>query len=61
MTAEAQLGSGDDDLGPIDFLAIEFPQGRLTASGFERMLSLADQGIVGLLDIEFSLEMLPCS
>ncbi|TFC79630.1 DUF1269 domain-containing protein [Cryobacterium cheniae] len=53
MTAETQQGSGDDDLGPIDFLAIEFPQGRLTASGFEKLLSLADQGIVGILDMEF--------
>ena len=53
MTAETQQGSRDDDLGPIDFLAIEFPQGRLTASGFEKLLSLADQGIVGILDMEF--------
>ena len=53
MTAETQQGSGDDDLGPIDFLAIEFPRGRLTASGFEKLLSLADQGIVGILDMEF--------
>jgi hypothetical protein len=24
-------GSEDDELGPVDFLAIEFPDGRLTA------------------------------
>jgi Family of unknown function (DUF6325) len=52
MTAAAQPGSGDE-LGPIDFLAIEFPGGRLTAAGFERLLSLVDQGAVDILDMEF--------
>jgi len=51
--AAAQPGSGDDELGPVDFLAIEFPGGRLTAAGFEQLLSLADQGVVGILDMEF--------
>jgi len=52
MTA-AQLGPDGDELGPVDFLAIEFPGGRLTAAGFERLLSLADQGVVHILDMEF--------
>src|SRR5215469_13949110 len=52
MTA-AQLGPDGDELGPVDFLAIEFPGGRLTAAGFERLLSLADQGVVDILDMEF--------
>jgi hypothetical protein len=53
MTAAAQPGSGADELGPVDFLAIEFPGGRLTAAGFDRLLSLADQGVVDILDMEF--------
>jgi Family of unknown function (DUF6325) len=53
MTAAAQPGPGGDELGPVDFLAIEFPGGRLTAAGFERLLSLADQGVVHILDMEF--------
>ena len=54
MTAAAQPGTGDDDeLGPVDFLAIEFPGGRLTAPGFDKLLSLANQGIVDILDMEF--------
>jgi Family of unknown function (DUF6325) len=53
MAAAAQQGSGDDALGPVDFLAIEFPGGRLTAAGFEKLLSLADQGVVDILDMEF--------
>jgi hypothetical protein len=52
MTAAAQPGS-DHELGPVDFLAIEFPAGRLTASGFEQLLSLADRGVVEILDMEF--------
>ena len=52
MTAAAQPGS-DDELGPADFLAIDFPGGRITAPGFEQLLSLADQGVVDILDMEF--------
>jgi Family of unknown function (DUF6325) len=52
VTAAVQPGS-DDELGPVDFLAIEFPGGRLTAPGSERLLSLADQGVVDILDMEF--------
>ena len=39
--------------GTVDFLAIEFPGGQLTAPGFERLLSLANQGVVDILDMEF--------
>ena len=46
-------GSEDDELGPVDFLAIEFPGGRLTAPGFEKLISLADQGVIEILDMEF--------
>ena len=52
MTAAARPGS-DDELGPVDFLAIEFPGGRLTAPGFEQLLSLAERGVVQILDMEF--------
>jgi hypothetical protein len=53
MTTSAQPGSDEDQLGPVDFLAIEFPGGRLTAAGFDQLLSLADQGVVDILDMEF--------
>jgi Family of unknown function (DUF6325) len=42
-----------DELGPIDFLAIEFPGARISGPGFERLLSLADGGVIGILDLEF--------
>jgi Family of unknown function (DUF6325) len=53
MSAATEPGPDGDELGPIDFLAIEFPGGRLTAAGFEQLLSLADQGVVDILDMEF--------
>jgi hypothetical protein len=43
----------DDELDPIDFLAIEFPGARISAPGFEQLLSLADQGVIAILDLEF--------
>jgi hypothetical protein len=48
-----QPGSDRDELGPVDFLAIEFPGGRLTAAGFEQLLSLVNQGVIDILDLEF--------
>ena len=51
--AATQPESDGDELGPVDFLAIEFPGGRLTAPGFEKLLGLADQRIVDILDMEF--------
>jgi len=41
-----------DELGPIDFLAIEFPGAHISAPGFEQLLSLADQGVIDILDLE---------
>jgi hypothetical protein len=43
----------EDELGPVDFLAVEFPGGRITAPGFEQLMSLADQGTIRILDAEF--------
>jgi len=43
----------NDELGPIDFLAIEFRGACLPISGFEQLLSLANQGAIDILDLEF--------
>jgi Family of unknown function (DUF6325) len=44
---------GEDELGPVDFLAVEFPDGRISAAGFQELLSLARQGTIRILDAEF--------
>ena len=52
MSAATESGPADE-LGPIDFLAVEFPGGRITAAGFEQLLTLADRGVIDILDMEF--------
>jgi len=42
-----------DDLGPMDYLAVEFPGGRITGDGFAVLLDLVDRGVVRILDLEF--------
>jgi len=53
MSRPTPSDSHDDQLGPVDFLAIEFPSARISASGFDQLLSLVDQGIIRILDVEF--------
>lgn len=45
--------SAEDPLGPIDLLVVEFPDGHVTAEGFDRFLELERAGTVNLLDVEF--------
>jgi hypothetical protein len=40
-------------LGPIDYLAVEFPGGHVTGEGFRLLLDLVDRGIIRVLDLEF--------
>jgi hypothetical protein len=43
----------DDILGPIDYLAVEFPGGKVTGEGFEPLMDLVHRGIIRVLDLEF--------
>ncbi|MBV9170142.1 MAG: DUF1269 domain-containing protein [Chloroflexi bacterium] len=43
----------DDILGPIDYLAVEFPNGRVTGESFRVVTDLVRRGIVRVLDLEF--------
>jgi hypothetical protein len=40
-------------LGPVGFLAVEFPAGRMTGEGFELLLGLTQRGIIRVLDLAF--------
>ncbi|MBV9384448.1 MAG: hypothetical protein JOY82_01020 [Streptosporangiaceae bacterium] len=53
MSASSEHRPDEDELGPVDFLAIEFPGARITAPGFEHLLSLVSQGTIRILDLEF--------
>jgi len=42
-----------DILGPIDCLAVEFPNGRMTGAGFRLVHELVRRGIILVMDLEF--------
>ena len=42
-----------DDVGPIDYLVVEFPGARLTGEALPLLLDLVDRGIVRILDLVF--------
>jgi hypothetical protein len=49
-----QSGMTDEDLvdvGPIDYLALEFPEARVNGEGLAALLDLVDKGTVRILDL----------
>lgn len=40
-------------MGPVDYLVVEFPEGRLTGEGFPMLVDLVDRGIIRILDLVF--------
>lgn len=42
-----------DDMGPVDYLVLEFPGNRMTGGGFPLLLDLVDRGIIRILDLVF--------
>ena len=47
------LHPDDDQLGPMDYVAVHFPGGRITGDGFGVLLDLVDRGLIRILDLEF--------
>lgn len=41
----------DLDVGPIDYLVLELPAGRLRGEGMAALLDLVDRGIIRILDL----------
>ncbi|MFE7505539.1 DUF6325 family protein [Promicromonospora sp. NPDC057488] len=39
------------DVGPIDYLALEFPESRLNGRGLAALLDLVERGIIRILDL----------
>ena len=48
--AGAQMAT-DLDVGPIDFLALEIPQGNMKGEGFAALLDLVNAGTIRILDL----------
>jgi len=42
-----------DEMGPIDYLVIEFPESKLTGQGMPLLLDLVDRKIIRILDLVF--------
>lgn len=47
------MADSADRLGPIDYVVIEFPNGKVTGAGFRRIVELSDAARILVLDIEF--------
>ena len=43
----------EDHLGPLDFVAVEFPDGGVDAAGFSLLLDLVEAGDIYVIDLEF--------
>jgi len=41
----------EQDVGPVDYLALEFPRARFTGEGLAALVELVDRGIVRILDL----------
>lgn len=47
------MAADDDRFGPVDFVVVQFPGGRVDAAGFAQLLDLVDRGLIRVLDLEF--------
>ncbi|MGA4977602.1 DUF6325 family protein [Streptomyces cinereoruber] len=41
------------EMGPVDYLVLEFPGNRMTGEGLSRLLDLVDRHIIRVLDLSF--------
>jgi uncharacterized protein DUF6325 len=51
MTELDAMTDQDLALGPIDYLAVEFPEARMNGEGLAAILDLVDRGLVRILDL----------
>lgn len=42
-----------DEMGPIDYLVVEFPGSKMTGEAFPLLVDLVDRGLVRILDLVF--------
>lgn len=41
------------EMGPIDYIVVEFPGNRMTGEGFPLLVDLVDRGLIRILDLMF--------
>lgn len=42
-----------NQFGPIEYIVVEFPGGKVDSEGFDQVLALVDAGVIRILDLEF--------
>ncbi len=42
-----------DEMGPVDYMVVEFPGGRMSGEGLPLLIDLAERGIIRILDLVF--------
>ena len=47
------MANGEEAMGPISYLIVEFPDNRMTGEGFPILVDLVDRGIIRILDLVF--------
>jgi hypothetical protein len=55
MTVAPEQGSNAaaDEMGPVDYIVVEFPGSRMTGEGMPLLIDLVDPGIIRILDLVF--------
>jgi hypothetical protein len=55
MTVAPEQGNRPsvDEMGPVDYVVVEFPGSRMTGEGMPLLIDLVDQGIIRILDLVF--------
>ena len=48
-----QGGRDIDEMGPIDYIVVEFPGSKMNGEAFPHLIDLVDRGIVRILDLVF--------
>ncbi|WP_207218928.1 DUF6325 family protein [Pengzhenrongella frigida] len=43
----------DAEIGPIDYIVVEFPGSRMTGEGLPMLVDLVDRGVIRILDLVF--------
>lgn len=54
MAVDTEHSSTPDiELGPIDYVVVEFPGSKMTGEGLPLLVDLVDQGVIRILDLVF--------
>jgi uncharacterized membrane protein len=53
MTEDLDQAGPLDDMGPIDYIVVEFPGNRMTGEAFPILVDLVDRGLIRILDLVF--------